>query len=456
MILGVALTGADVAMIAAIVVLLVLSTLLAVAETGLTRMSRSKAQALCEEGRPGAERLLTLVRHPERFLNPVLLAVLVCQLVQATLTGIVANRLFGAVGVGVATFFNVVVVFVLAEAAPKTWAIQHPERAALLSVRPVAALVSFWPLRMLSRGLIGLTNVILPGKGLKEGPFVSTEELLAMADAAVEGEVIEAEERKLIEQIIEFGDTIVREVMVPRPDMVAVPADMRVADAMEVVLLNGYSRLPVYAGSIDDIVGIVYAKDLMRADRDGQADREVGSLVRPAHFVPETKRISELLTEMQAEQYHMAIVVDEYGGTAGLVTLEDLIEELVGEIVDEFDREEPMIEPVAGGGVRVNARMPVDEVNELLHAELPEGDWDSIGGLLLHLLGHIPVNGESAEVDGFTLRAERVQGRRIGRVRIEPVRVPEPGGQDGSGTQDRSSGQAGSDAPDGSGGRGEP
>ncbi|MEJ5254748.1 MAG: hemolysin family protein [Acidimicrobiales bacterium] len=455
-ILGVALTGADVAMIAAIVVLLVLSTLLAVAETGLTRMSRSKAQALCEEGRPGAERLLTLVRHPERFLNPVLLAVLVCQLVQATLTGIVANRLFGAVGVGVATFFNVVVVFVLAEAAPKTWAIQHPERAALLSVRPVAALVSFWPLRMLSRGLIGLTNVILPGKGLKEGPFVSTEELLAMADAAVEGEVIEAEERKLIEQIIEFGDTIVREVMVPRPDMVAVPADMRVADAMEVVLLNGYSRLPVYAGSIDDIVGIVYAKDLMRADRDGQADREVGSLVRPAHFVPETKRISELLTEMQAEQYHMAIVVDEYGGTAGLVTLEDLIEELVGEIVDEFDREEPMIEPVAGGGVRVNARMPVDEVNELLHAELPEGDWDSIGGLLLHLLGHIPVNGESAEVDGFTLRAERVQGRRIGRVRIEPVRVPEPGGQDGSGTQDRSSGQAGSDAPDGSGGRGEP
>lgn len=424
--LGVVLTGADTAMIAAIVVLLVLSALLAVAETGLTRMSRSKAQALHEERRPGADRLLALVRHPERFLNPVLLAVLVCQLVQATLTGIVANRLFGPIGVGIATFFNVVLVFVFAEAAPKTWAIQHPERAALLSARPVTALVAFWPLRMLSRGLIGLTNVILPGKGLKEGPFVSAEELLAMADAAVEEEVIEAEERKLIEQIIDFGDTIVREVMVPRPDMVAVPSDLRVADAMEVVLLNGYSRLPVFSESIDDIAGIVYAKDLMRADRDGQAEREVGSLVRPAHFVPETKRISELLGEMQAEQYHMAIVVDEYGGTAGLVTLEDLIEELVGEIVDEFDREEPMIEPLPGGGVRVNARMPVDEVNDLLHAELPEGDWDTIGGLLLHLLGHIPVNGESADIDGFRLRAERVQGRRIGRVRIEPARVVEP------------------------------
>ena len=243
--------------------------------------------------------------------------------------------------------------FVLAEAAPKTWAIQNPERAALLSSGPVAALSSFWPLRMLSRGLIGLTNVILPGKGLKQGPFVSEEELLALADVAVEEDVLEAGERELIEQIIEFGDTVVREVMVPRPDMVGVPGDFRVADAMEVVLLNGYSRLPVFGESADDIVGLVYAKDLMRAERDDQGDREVSPLVRPAHFVPETKRAAELLPEMQAQHFHMAIVVDEYGGTAGLVTLEDLIEELVGEIVDEFDREEPMIEPLPDGGVRV-------------------------------------------------------------------------------------------------------
>jgi CBS domain containing-hemolysin-like protein len=273
---------------------------------------------------------------------------------------------------------------------------------------------------MLSRGLIGLTNWILPGKGLKEGPFVSEEELLALADVAVEEEVLEAEERKLIEQIIDFGDTVVREVMVPRPDMVGVPHDFRVADAMEVVLLNGYSRLPVFGGSADDIVGLVYAKDLMRAERDGTSDREVSTLVRPAQFVPETKRVAELLPEMQAEQYHMAIVVDEYGGTAGLVTLEDLIEELVGEIVDEFDVEEPMIEPLAQGGVRVNARMAIDEVNDLLHADLPEGDWDTIGGLVFHLLGHIAHEGETVEVDEHVLRAERVQGRRIGRVRITP------------------------------------
>jgi putative hemolysin len=418
-VLAVAVSATEIAMLVAITALLVCSIYLAVAETGLTRMTRAKAQAMAEAHPRSGGRLLGLVARPERFLNPVLLVVLVCQLVQATLVGIVADRLFGPIGIGVAAFFNVAIVFVFAEAAPKTWAIQHPERAAIMTARPVSALVAFWPLRMLSRALIGLTNLILPGKGLKEGPFVSEEELLALADVAVEEEVIEEEERRLIEQIIEFGDTVVREVMVPRPDMVAVPHDLRVPDVMEVVLLNGFSRVPAYAASIDDIVGIVYAKDLMKAERDGHRDLQVGEMLRSAHFVPETKRIAELLHDMQAEQYHIAVVIDEYGGTAGLVTMEDLIEELLGEIVDEFDREEPMMEPLPGGAVRVNARMPVDEVNDVLHSALPEGDWDSIGGLMLHLLGHIPYEGETVEADGHRLRAEQVKGRRIGRVRIE-------------------------------------
>jgi CBS domain containing-hemolysin-like protein len=325
--------------------------------------------------------------------------------------------------VAVGTFINVVVVFVLAEAAPKTWAIEHPEKAALLAAPPVSLLSSFWPLRVLSRALIGLTNVILPGKGLKEGPFVSEEELLAMVEAAADEEVIEQEERELISQIIEFGDTIVREVMVPRPDMLSVDADFRVADVMEVVLLNGRSRVPVCGEGIDDVIGIAYAKDLMRAGRDGKDDSLVSEFVREAHFVPETKRIAALLPEMQAQKFHMAIVVDEYGGTAGLVTLEDLIEELVGEIVDEFDREEPMVEPQPDGSVKVQARMAVDEVNDVLQAELPEGDWDSIGGLMFHLLGHVPEEGESITCAGHLLRAEQVQGRRIGVVSLE--RLPE-------------------------------
>ena len=243
---------------------------------------------------------------------------------------------------------------------------------------------------------------------------------------------LEQDERQLIESVIDFGDTIAREAMVPRPDMVTVAATFRVADVMEIMLLNGYSRLPACGQSSDDIVGLVYAKDLMRAERDGKEDRPVAELLRPATFVPETKRLPELLREMQQRQFHMAIVIDEYGGTAGLVTLEDIIEELVGEIFDEYDVEDPMIEPLPGGGALVRGRTPVDEVNDLLNAELPDGDWDTVGGLIYSRLGHIPIEGEAVDVDGWRLTAQRIQGRRIGRVRMTRL----SGDQDDAGGTD--------------------
>jgi putative hemolysin len=419
-----AMGNAEWLMVAAVFVLISAAAVLAMAETSLTRTNRVKALTLAEEKRRGANALVRLVEHPERFLNPVLLLVLLCHLVAATLVGVVAERVFGPIGVAAATAFEVVVVFVFAESLPKTFAVQHPERAALLTAPIVSAITSLLPVRLLARALIGLTNFIVPGKGLKEGPYVSEQELLALADVAVEEDVIEREERQLIHSIIEFGDTVVREVMIPRPDMVAIEARATVNDAMEVVMAAGYSRIPVYDQGIDDINGLLYAKDLMRAVRDNRGDVAVRELVRPANFVPETKRVAELLPEMQKQKSHMAIVVDEHGGTAGLVTLEDLIEELVGEIVDEYDVEEPPIEPLPGGDVRVNARMPIDELNDLLDAEFPEGDYDTVGGLVYFLLGHVPSEGETVDYDGRRLRAERVQGRRIGRVRIsklEPV-----------------------------------
>ena len=413
-------------MVAAVFVLISAAAVLAMAETSLTRTNRVKALTLAEEKRRGANALVRLVEHPERFLNPVLLLVLLCHLVAATLVGVVAERVFGPVGVAAATAFEVVVVFVFAESLPKTFAVQHPERAALLTAPIVSAITSLLPVRLLARALIGLTNFIVPGKGLKEGPYVSEQELLALADVAVEEDVIEREERQLIHSIIEFGDTVVREVMIPRPDMVAIEARATVNDAMEVVMAAGYSRIPVYDQGIDDVVGIVFVKDLMRAEREGRTAEEVRNLVREAHFVPETKRVTELLREMQRGKFHIAVVVDEYGGTAGLVTLEDLIEELVGEIVDEFDVEEPGVEELGNGDVRVNARMPIDEVNDLLKADLPTGDWDSVGGLVFNLLGHVPTEGEAVEVDGHRLVAEKVQGRRIGRVRITKAESPAP------------------------------
>jgi CBS domain containing-hemolysin-like protein len=416
-------TAADAWMGAAIVLLLFVTMLLAGAETALVRMPKTRAQGLAADGRKGAGALVDLVDDGQ-YVNAVLLVLLVCQLVQATLVGVVADRLWGVTGVVIATAVDVVVVFVVAASLPRTWAVLNPDRAALAAARPIRALVRFPPLRIASRALIGLTNLLLPGRGLAQGPYVSEEELLAVAELGVEEGVIEEDERALIESIIEFGDTVVREVMVPRPDMVTVAGDFRVADVMEVMLLNGYSRLPVCGDGIDDVVGLAYAKDLMRAERDGKEGRPVAELARPARYVPETKRVPDMLREMQGEKFHMAIVVDEYGGTAGLVTLEDIIEELVGEIVDEFDVEDPIVEPLPGGGVRVDARTALDEVNDLLHADLPEGDWDTIGGLLYGRLGHVPVEGESVQVDGWQLTAQRIQGRRIGRVRIVPASAP--------------------------------
>jgi putative hemolysin len=425
MILAVTPTTSDWLIATAVVVLFLFSIVLAAAETALTRVTRAKAQALADTAGKRGEILLSLVEHQE-WLNPTLLVVLSTQLVQSTLLGVLASRLFGAWGVVGATALNVTLFFVVAEVAPKTWAIQHTDRAALAAARPIKALAGWGPLRLVSRGLIGLTNVLLPGKGLKRGPYTSEEELLAVADLAVEDAVIEAEERQLIESVIELGDTVVREVMVPRTDMVTFAAEFRVADAMEVVILNGYSRVPTCGEGIDDIIGIVHAKDLMRAERDGHEGHTVAELARPAKFVPETKGVAALLREMQVERFHMAIVVDEYGGTAGLITLEDIIEELLGEIVDEFDVEDPMIEPLPGGDVLVNARMPLDEVNDLIHAQLPEGDWDTIGGLLLSELGRVPTEGECVEVGGWQLTAQRVQGRRIGRIRLHRVLAFDP------------------------------
>jgi CBS domain containing-hemolysin-like protein len=404
-----------------VVVLVVISAVLALAETSLVRTSKAKALSLVEEGRRGATKLLGLVEHPERFLNTILLAVLFCQLAVATIVGVVANDLFGAMGVVVGLVLQVVVIFLFAELGPKLWAVAHVERAALITAPLVSVIVNFLPVRMVSEGLVRLIALAIPEVTERTSTDVTESELLAMADVAESEDVIETEERALIHSIIEFGDTVVREVMVPRPDVVAVEASTTVGEAIEIAMQAGFSRLPVYEGNLDGVLGIAYVKDLMRADHLGRGGEEVRLLKRTAHFVPENKSVASLMREMQAEKYHLAVVVDEYGSTAGIVTLEDLIEELVGEIVDEFDVEEPLLERLGQDTYRVNARMVIGQVNQLLGVDLPTGDWDTVGGMLLNILGHVPTEGESVEVDGHRLVVEKMQGRRIGRVRIAPL-----------------------------------
>jgi putative hemolysin len=428
----------DIVLVVVIVVLLAASGLLALAETSLVRMNRIKAKAMVDEKRRGARQLARLITDPAKFLNPILLLVLICQLVSATLVGVVAEHLLGGIGVLVGAAFEVVVIFVFFEAVPKNWAVHNPERAALFSAPIVTALVRFPPIRVVSSLLIGLANLIIGRSGDSDDgirpSYISEGELKAMADVAHEENVIEGEERAFIHSIIDFGDTVVREVMVPRPDMVAVEADTSVTGALETALAAGFSRIPVHAGQIDDVEGIAYTKDLMRAERVGRGAEPVLASARAAVFVPESKGVPSLLRQMQEEKFHMAIVVDEYGGTAGLVTLEDLLEELVGEIVDEFDVEEPSVEENPDGSVVVSGRYAVDDADELLGAELPQGPWDTVGGLMLDLVGRVPDVGDSVEVDGFRLTALEVRGRRIGRVRIEPMAAVTAGdGDDGHG-----------------------
>jgi magnesium and cobalt exporter, CNNM family len=404
-------------LIVVVVFLVAFGSVLAMAEASVSRMSRVRALALEEEGRRNAPALVRIESEPARFLNSIYLWVMLVQNGSAILVAIIADQSFGNVGITILSVVFTLVYFVVVEAMSKTFAILHSDRVAL-ALTPLVVLLS----RILyapTRALIAVANVLLPGKGLRQGPFVSEEEIRAMAEAGHEEGAIEEEEKELIHSIFEFGDTIVREVMTPQPDIVAVEGSKSLNEVLELVIRHGYSRIPVYRESLDDVVGIVYAKDVLREVHAGGNGRSLDALARRAYFVPESKKVSELLKEMQQEKVHLALVVDEYGSLVGLVTMEDLLEEIVGEIVDEYDVEEPNVEPAGDGRYRVNARLPVDELNDLMEVELPNQEWDTVGGLMMGILGRLPSQGEEVEFEGLRFTAERVQGRRIAKVLVE-------------------------------------
>ncbi|HEX2234642.1 MAG TPA: hemolysin family protein [Actinomycetota bacterium] len=401
----------------AIAALLALASFTAMAETSIGRIGRVRAHRLAQEGRSSGELLVKVIEDPAPFLNIVLLITLLAHLGGTALaTGLAIER-FGRPGEVIAAGAMTFVIFVLAEMAPKTFAVQHTERAALLVARPVYYAGRL--LQPLARVMIAIANavmLVLPGRGMPKGPFVTEEELRHLVEIAEQEEAIEEEDRELIDSVFEFGDTVVREVMVPRTDMVAMEARTTLDQALETIVEAGYSRIPVYEGDTDNIVGVLYAKDLLKRSVEARRDTEVRSLARPPLFVPETKKVADLLREMQKQRIHMAIVVDEYGGTAGLVTIEDVVEEIVGEIVDEYDQEEPLVEPLDAGTLRVDAKMPIDEINELLGVELPHEEWDTVGGLVFGLTGRVPAVGETVHFDSIEFRTERVTGRRIHKV----------------------------------------
>jgi magnesium and cobalt exporter, CNNM family len=410
-------TSLDLFLLGVVVVLIFLAGVLAAAEVIVTRTSKVRAYHLQEEGRRGATSLVKIVENPPPYLSVLLFLLLALHLSGTTIATVVAIRVIGDIGEVVATAVMTLLLFVLAEVTPKTYAVLHTDRVGLRVAPLVVGLTRvFGPV---SQGLIKLANVIMPGKGLPEGPFVTEADIKAMAEVASDEEQIEEEEKELIHSIFEFGDTVVREVMTPQPDVVAIEESGSLDEVLDLVIRHGYSRIPVFRGSLDEIVGIVYAKDVLRELHAGRNGRTLRDLARRAYFVPESKKVADLLRDMQKEKVHVAIVVDEFGSVAGIVTLEDLLEEIVGEIADEYDREEPQVEPAGDGRFRVNARLPVDELNELLDTRLPNEEWDTVGGLMMGILGRLPIQGERVEFEGLRFTAERVQGRRIGKVLIE-------------------------------------
>ncbi|MFC7720145.1 hemolysin family protein [Nonomuraea recticatena] len=410
------------------VVLVVIGGVVASAETALSRISRVRAEEFVREGRRGAERLQAIVADPPRYLNLLLLLRLSCELVATVIATLLFIDLLGDQGwaYAAAAAVMIVVSYVIVGVSPRTLGRQHAEPIALASAPIVYGLTRiFGPLPKL---LILLGNALTPGKGFRDGPFTSEAELRDLVDLAEERRVIEPDEREMIHSVFELGDTLVREVMVPRTDMVFIERGKTLNQAMSLALRSGFSRVPVVGENEDDVIGIAYLKDIARRVQESSDDAEakIESIMRPATYVPESKPIDQLLREMQARQIHLAIVIDEYGGTAGLVTIEDILEEIVGEITDEYDQEAPRVEAQPDGAMRVTARMPVDELAELFDAEIEVDDVETVGGLLAHALGRVPIAGSQAVVAGLRLTAESLAGRRnrISTVVVRRVAPP--------------------------------
>src|SRR3954447_6867701 len=405
-------------------VLVVLAGVFSATDAALTSYSRARAEELVGEQRAGARRLVALLDDRARYLNTAILLRLLCENGAAVLLTLVVLHWYdGSVWPTILTAAGVMLVvsFVVIGVGPRTLGRPHPDRLA-----PVAATVLPFVTRVLGpipQLLIWIGNAITPGRGFRTGPFSTETELRELVDYAEASAVIESGERAMIHSVFEFGDTIAREVMVPRGDVVYIERHKNLRQTLSLFLRSGFSRVPVIDDNLDDIVGFAYLKDVVRRDfedPDVEFTQRVDEVMRPALYVPESKPVDALLSEMQASRQHIAVVVDEYGGTAGLVTIEDLLEEIVGEITDEYDAEQVETEPLDDGSVRLSSRFPIDDLDEVFGFDVEDEDVDSVLGLMAKQLGRVPIAGAHVDAHGLRFVAEAATGRRN---KIESVLV---------------------------------
>ncbi len=426
-----------------------LAFVLSLAESAIARTSRVRAEELLDDERAGARALVTVVGDVAAYLSVMAFLRAVTEAVAAVMITLAITDLvldtWRTLVVAVATM--ALVSFVVVGVSPRTLGRQHSDAVAL-----TAAPFVVWLRRVLgplSRLLVTVGNAVTPGRGYRDGPFQSESELRDLVDQAGERSLIEAEEREMIHSVFELSDTVAREVMVPRTDMVTIDTATTCRKAMSLFLRSGFSRIPVVGEGSDDVLGLLYFRDVVRrttADPDA-ATLPIDDVMRPMSFVPESKPVDDLLREMQREQTHFAVVIDEYGGTAGLVTIEDILEEIVGEIADEYDREGPGIEELPDGRWRVPASLDIDDLADHFDVDIDEDEVDTVGGLIGKTIGRVPILGSHCEVAGLSLTADRMAGRRhrIATVVVERVAVADEDGDE----DDEEPGRRGSDRRNG-------
>ncbi|HEY5530761.1 MAG TPA: hemolysin family protein [Candidatus Anoxymicrobiaceae bacterium] len=408
----------------AMLVLILLAAYFAACETALLRVSRIRVRYLVEKKVKKADKLEKLIENPDFFYPTVLLLVTAVQLTAASLATWLTIRLTHNTGLGVAigTVIITALMFIFGELVPKSAASHNSEGMALWVTRPVTLLSRIfspltWLLELIARGVLMLFGRKID---INEGIITEEGEIKALVSFAEEQDVIEEEEKEMVHSVFEFSDTLAREVMVPRPDMVTLPADSSMKEALVMVTEYGHSRIPVYEGELDNIAGVLYAKDLMAHLLEGKLDHPIKDILRKAIIIPETKVLSELLNDLKKRKVHISIVVDEYGTVVGLVTIEDLLEEIVGEIFDEYDLEVSLVEKIDDRHFRVDARMNLEDLYEILQVDIPRpADVDSVGGLVLKVLGHLPIAGETFVYNGISVKVEKLRNNRITKVVLE-------------------------------------
>lgn len=399
---------------------LILATFAAAAETALTSVPRLRIRSLAQEGDRRARVVERLHNDPNGYLSTILTVNTVAIIVSSSAAAIIAVQVYSRAPEAIATILLSIVVLVFCEIAPKSLALRFSERLALAVARPVAALTTL--LRPIIAALTFVSRMLLrlATRGqLVPKPFVTEEELKLLITVGEREGVVDQDERQMIHGILEMTDKAVREIMVPRVDVIGIEDDHTAGDLIALVIKHGHSRVPVYEETIDNIVGVVYAKDLLRHNVRSDSTTPLRELAREAYYTPEAKRVGELLHEMQERKVHIAVVVDEYGGTAGIVTIEDLIEEIVGPIRDEYDiAEQEDMQFLSDTEVLMNARVSVDDVKEMLRLEIEDVDADSIGGLVYERLGEIPKAGATIALGEATLTVEAIRRQSIQAVRI--------------------------------------